>query len=75
VLGYIGGGRLRRFEQVHLHWWGLALAGVGLQAAAERVVAGGGGGGAPPPRHRRLDSELLMWHKKPRPLPGPSLPC
>lgn len=31
LLGLLLGGRLSRLEKVRLHWWGLALAGLGLQ--------------------------------------------
>jgi hypothetical protein len=31
VLGYVFGGRLRRLERLPLRWWGLAVAGLGLQ--------------------------------------------
>lgn len=31
VLGYLFGGRLRRLENLRLRWWGLVIAGLGLQ--------------------------------------------
>jgi hypothetical protein len=31
-VGFAAGGSLRPFEQFHLHWWGVALAGLVLQA-------------------------------------------
>ena len=31
VLGYVFGGRLSRLERLPLRWWGLAIAGLGLQ--------------------------------------------
>jgi hypothetical protein len=31
ALGLLLGGRLSRLEKVRLHWWGLALAGLGIQ--------------------------------------------
>jgi hypothetical protein len=31
LLGYAFGGRLRRLERLPLRWWGLALAGLGMQ--------------------------------------------
>jgi hypothetical protein len=44
--GFLAGGGLRPFERVRMHWWGIALAGLALQAlpfpsrlAGEAVVA------------------------------------
>jgi Family of unknown function (DUF5317) len=31
VIGFVAGGSLRPFEQLKLHWWGLALVGLALQ--------------------------------------------
>ncbi len=31
LLGYVFGGRLRRLERLPLRWWGLAIAGLGIQ--------------------------------------------
>ena len=36
LVGLAMGGSLRRFEHLPVHWWGLALAGLSLQAAPTR---------------------------------------
>ncbi|MGH2634570.1 MAG: DUF5317 domain-containing protein [Actinomycetota bacterium] len=41
VLGYLFGGRLTNLEQLHLRWWWLALAGLGIQFLP--LPEGGGG--------------------------------
>ncbi len=40
VVGLVLGGSLRRFDAVLIHWWGLALAGLALQAAPVPVIRG-----------------------------------
>jgi Family of unknown function (DUF5317) len=41
VLGLVAGGRLTALGEVHLRWWGVLLAGVGLQLLAGPVGLGG----------------------------------
>lgn len=40
AIGLLLGGRLRRFDDVRLHWWGLAIAGLLLQAVPTPTVPG-----------------------------------
>jgi len=34
LIGLIGGGNLRNFERLHVHWWGLVFVGLALQVVA-----------------------------------------
>ena len=36
IAGLVAGGRLRALEHVRIHWWGVAIVGLGLQAAPFR---------------------------------------
>jgi hypothetical protein len=40
LVGYMAGGRLRRFDQIHIHWWALAFSGVALQMLPAPNIAG-----------------------------------
>ena len=38
LLGYVLGGRLRQFETLRIHWWGLAVIGVALERLPARAI-------------------------------------
>lgn len=38
--GYLFGGRLRNFERVKVHWWALALTGIGMQSMPIPYIGG-----------------------------------
>jgi hypothetical protein len=40
LVGYVSGGRLRRFDQIHIHWWALAFSGVALQMLPAPNITG-----------------------------------
>ncbi len=38
LLGYVLGGRLRQFETLRIHWWGLAVVGLALEFVPARAI-------------------------------------